>query len=134
MLLKVKSSHIFSIILSGLAERQKLKLARYNKKLQENTNRSLINYIIFSGRYIIFQYEGMGKEYDYRSGKLIYQGEFVQEKRQGKGKEYNSEGNLIFEGDYLNGKRHGNGKEYNSEGQLIFEGEYRSGKRNGNGK
>ena len=31
---------------------------------------------------------------------------------------------LIFEGEYLNGKRNGKGKEYNYDGKLIFEGEY----------
>ena len=36
---------------------------------------------------------------------------------------------LIFEGEYLNGKRNGKGKEYNSEGKLIFEGEYLNGKK-----
>ena len=34
---------------------------------------------------------------------------------------------LIFEGEYLNGKRNGKGKEYNKEGKLIFEGEYLNG-------
>ena len=31
---------------------------------------------------------------------------------------------LIFEGEYLNGKRNGNGKEYDKYDILIFEGEY----------
>jgi len=42
-------------------------------------------------------------------------------------KEYNNLGNLIFEGEYLNGKRNGKGKEYNMFGELIFEGEYLNG-------
>ena len=46
----------------------------------------------------------------------------------GKGKEYNYDGKLIFEGEYLNGKRNGKGKEYNYDGKLIFEGEYKSDK------
>ena len=133
MLPKVKSSYILSVILSSLEERKKLKWARYNKKLQENMNRSLINYIIFSGRYIIYERGGNGKEYDNHSDRLIYKGEFFQEKRQGKGEEYSKNGYLIFEGKYFNGKRHGYGKEYDNEGKLIFEREYRNGKRNGNG-
>ena len=36
---------------------------------------------------------------------------------------------MIFEGEYLNGKRNGKGKEYNDEGKLIFEGEFSNGKR-----
>ena len=35
----------------------------------------------------------------------------------GKGKEYDEyDGELIFEGEYLNGKRNGKGKEYNKDG------------------
>ena len=50
------------------------------------------------------------------------------------GKEYNSN-KLIFEGEYLNGKRNGRGKEYDLfNSDLVFEGEYLNGKRNGNGK
>ena len=75
MLNKIKSLYVYSTILSGLEERQKLKLARYNKKLQDNMNRSLINYIIFSGRYIIYEGIGKIKEYDYYSNRLIYRGE-----------------------------------------------------------
>ena len=38
-------------------------------------------------------------------------------------KEYDSEGQLIFEGKYVNDKRNGKGKEYYKK-ELIFEGEY----------
>ena len=37
---------------------------------------------------------------------------------------------LIFEGHYLNGKRNGKGKEYNILNGKTFEGEYLNGKRN----
>ena len=77
--------------------------------------------------------KGMVKEYD-KSGKLIFDGEYLNGKRHGKGKEYNCNfGNLKFEGQYLNGKRQGKGKEYNN-GDLYFEGEYLNDKKNGIGK
>ena len=41
----------------------------------------------------------------------------------------NDNGRLIFEGEYLNGKRNGKGKEYNYFGKLEFEGEYLNGER-----
>jgi len=41
---------------------------------------------------------------------------------------------LIYEGEYINGKRNGKGKEYNLEGKIIFEGEYLNGKKKWNGK
>ena len=42
----------------------------------------------------------IGKEY-YENGKLKYEGEFKEGKKNGKGKEYDELGNLIFEGEYL---------------------------------
>ena len=59
----------------------------------------------------------------YNNGKLEFEGEYLNGKRNGKGKEYDDfDGRLIFEGEYLNGKRHGKGKEY-KDGELIYEGE-----------
>ena len=52
-------------------------------------------------------------------------------------REYDENGYLIFEGEYLNGKRNGKGIEYfnNKFGnKLIFEGEYLNDERNGKGK
>jgi len=43
-----------------------------------------------------------------------------------KEKNYYDNGDLIFEGEYLNGKRNGKGKEYNKNGKLIFEGEFKN--------
>ena len=37
---------------------------------------------------------------------------------------FNFDGKLIFEGKYLNGKRNGKGKEYDYFGTLIFKGKY----------
>ena len=37
---------------------------------------------------------------------------------------------IIFEGEYLNGKRNGKGYEYNYKKKLIFKGEYLNGERN----
>ena len=33
----------------------------------------------------------------------------------------------MFEGEYLNGKRNGKAKEYNRNGKITFEGEYLNG-------
>ena len=69
---------------------------------------------------------GKVKEY-YFNYDLIFEGEYLNGKRNGKGKEYNFIGKLLFEGEYLNGKRNGKGKEYDCYGKLIFEGEYLNG-------
>ena len=76
---------------------------------------------------------GKVKEYN-DDGNLIFEGEYLNGKRNGKGKQYNDDGNLIFEGKYLNGKRNGNVKEYYNNGKLKFEGEYINDKKwNGKG-
>ena len=97
--------------------------------------------------------KGIMKEYTY-DGVFIFEGEYLNGKRNGKGKEYCEVFNnniLVFEGEYLNGKKW-NGKGYDkkhnviyeikngngfikeityAEGNLKFEGEYQNGERNG---
>ena len=89
-------------------------------------NIKLNNYKFYSEKYIIFETKFKGKEYDGYNDILIFEGEYLNCKRNGKGKEYNYFGELKFEGEYLNGKRNGKGKEYYN-GKLIFEGEYLNG-------
>ena len=65
-----------------------------------------------------------GKGYD-ENGKIIY--ELIN--GNGKSKEYNEySGKLIFEGEYLNGQRNGKGKKYEYN-KLQFEGENLSGEK-----
>ena len=155
MLSNIKSLYILKHkIFPFLEDAIKLKLSKYNKTLQESLNLSIINYIIYSKKYI--EYESptktKGKEYDGYSDQLIYIGEYLNGKRNGEGKEFNEKGDLIFVGKYLNGNRLNN--EYNNEnkklennifnekkyekeyhnGCLSFEGNYINGKRNGKGK
>ena len=65
-----------------------------------------------------------GKGYD-GNGKKVY------ELKNGTGysKEYNDKGRLKFEGEYLNGKRNGKGREFDNNENLIFEGIYYNDKR-----
>ena len=128
MLKNVKSSYFSRIMFSFLEEWNKLKILKYNKYLQKEMNIILINYKFYSGRYIIYESNGKGKEYDAFGDDLRFEGEYLNGKRNGKGKEYNEYGKLKFEGEYLNGKRNGKGKEY-YKGKLYFEGEYVNGER-----
>ena len=80
----------------------------------------------------------------------MFEGEYLNSKRNGKGKNFFKNGNIYFEGEYLNGKRwngkiynykgneeyeikNGNGtiKQFIFRGKLVFEGEYSNGQRNG---
>ena len=129
----IKSTFFIKECLLKINEKKKLELIKYNKIFQNMLNINIINYRIFSGKYIIYESNTFAKEFSYND-KLLFEGGYLNRKRNGKGKEYNSDGILVFEGEYLNGKRNGKGKEYNSGGIIVFEGEYLNGKRNGKGK
>ena len=107
----IKSSYFIIILFSHLTEEMKLKIIKYNKNYQCLLNIKLINYKIFSGRYIEYESNGKGKEYDSYNDHLVYEGEYLKGKRNGKGKEYDKSGTgvILFEGNYLNGKRNGEG-------------------------
>ena len=117
--------------------------------MQDKLNINLINYILYSKKYIIFENKIKGKEYSrnirkpepyqedsdinmYKKGIITFEGEYKNGERNGKGKEYKISGyfpSLTFEGEYLNGKRNGKGKEYYYKKKLKFEGDYLNGKR-----
>ena len=126
LLLKIKSVFFLRNLFSLIDEAEKLKLIKYNKKMQKFLFISIINYKIFSGRYIIYETKENGKEYSSYNDELTFEGEYLNGKRNGKGKEYEFK-QLVFEGEYLNGKRNGKGKEYDFH-KLKFEGEYLNGK------
>ena len=136
MLKNIKSIYFIQRIFSHVDEGRKLKLIKYNISLQKNMNISLINYKHFTGKYLIYESNGIGKEYDGFSNLLLFEGEYLNGERNGKGKEYYKMHKSIveFEGEYKNGKRNGKGKEYDWDGKLEFEGEYLNGRRNGKGK
>ena len=142
MLENIKSTYFKKIIFSFLDEEAKLKIVRYNKNLQKLLDIEVINYFIFTKKYIIKEANEFSKTYLYNPNyedkfddRLIFEGQYLNGLKNGKGKEYDHEnGKLIFEGEFLNGKRNGKGKEYNYDGSLTFEGEYLNGIKNGKGK
>ena len=84
---------------------------------------------MFEGEYLNgYKYNFIGKEYVNRS--LIFEGEYIDIKRNGKGKEYNALGQLKFEGEYLNDKEWiGTGYDY--YGKILYN---LNNDINGNGK
>ena len=129
MLKDVQSVFFIRILFSHINEKVKLKLVKYNKSLQNIIHVDLINYKLYKGNYVIYDSNGIGKEYNSFNDKLVFKGEYSNGERKGKGEEYGYGCKVIFEGEYLNGKRNGKGKEYDYKGNLIFEGEYLNGKR-----
>ena len=132
------TEYFIKLIFSYLDEERKLVIIKYSKKFQDIADISLVNYKFFSGRNIIFEKDGIAKEYGYNGDVLIYEGGYLNGKRNGKGTTYNyfcsTEEEFKYVGEYLNGKRNGKGKEYYYDEKLLFEGEYLNGKRNGKGK
>ena len=128
MLKNIRSSYFVINIFLYLEERLKLKIIKINKNIQDKLNISILNYKLLSKKYIKFNSNNIIKEYNINNDKLIFEGEYLNGKRNGKGKEY-MDTKLIFEGEYLNGKRNGKGKEYDKDGKLKFEGEYLKGRK-----
>ena len=95
LLKNIKSIFFSRILFSYLDEKIKLKVIKYNKKLQNKMDIKLINYKFYRGKYIIYETNN-------------------------KGKEYNEFGILKFEGEYLNGKKW-NRRGFNMNNNLIYE-------------
>ena len=107
MLKKINSIYFLEDVFSYLKEALILKIIKYNEDFQNKLDRNINNYRIYSsGKYILFDQNRKGKEYNY-NGDLLFEGEYLKGKR-GKGKEY--DGKLLFEREYKNGKRNGPGK------------------------
>ena len=142
----IKSIYITKFILSFLLERKKLDMIIYNKKYQNKFNINIDYYKKISGKYIIGERNGEGKEYYIKTNELIFEGNYLNGKKNGKGKEYFLDGKIKFEGEYSKGIKifgkiynydgnmfeidiNGKGKEiYNNE-KIKFEGEYFNGKK-----
>ena len=114
MLDNIKSFKNIKDIFAYVEEIKKLEIVKYNKSLQNKISINILNYKVFSGRYIIYEKNGYGKEYDAYTDKLIFEGEYLHGKRKVNGKEYikeynNYQDNLIYKGEYLNGQKNGKG-------------------------
>ena len=123
----IKSSFNIEEIFSFLPKKQTLNIIIYNKELQKIFSIDIRYYKKISGKYIVYEKNGKGREYLANKNILIYEGEQKKGKRNGKGKEYYDDGKPMLEGDYKNGKRW-NIKGYNKNGTIEFE------LNNGNGK
>ena len=134
LLKNIKSKYVIKILFSNLDEKVKLKAIKYNKKLQRIIDINLNNYKFFSGRYIEYETNEEGKEYNGYNDKLIFEGKYLNGERNGRGKEYYDNGILLFEGEYVNGKWNGIGNEYYKNGKIKYNGEFLNGRWNGKGR
>ena len=132
MLDKIRAILILKKTFNYINNRRKYKIILYNKKTQKKLGLNIFDYKRISGRYIEkFSHET--REYNSYNNNIVFEGNYLNGKRNGEGKEYNEKKELIFTGKYLNGKKwEGIEKQYDEEsGMLTFESEYIKGEKNG---
>ena len=66
MMDKIKSSFFFMFLLPYINDKRKFKITNYNKDLQNFLGINLLDYKRMSGKYILGDINGKGKEYDYK--------------------------------------------------------------------
>ena len=136
----VKSKYILKIIFSHLEQKKALDIIRYNNAYKKIFGLNLKKYKEISGKIKIGEKNGYNRIYNISSMYILFEGEYLNGKKNGFGKEYikdsstySDEGKigskLIFEGQYLNGVKNGKGREDNRNGKILFEGEYKNGNR-----
>ena len=81
----IKSSYILKNIFSFLYEKQKLEIIVYNKELQKNLLICIEDYKKISQICKIGEKNGKGKEYIINTNILIFEGEYLNGKRNSKG-------------------------------------------------
>ena len=76
MLDNIKSNFFVKFLFSYMIEETKLKIVNYNKNLQNKLNISLVNYRLYTNKYIIHEKNNKAKEYNIYTKKLIFEGDF----------------------------------------------------------
>ena len=89
ILLKIKSKVILKKLFLAVNDYIKLDLINYNKVIQNKINISIEDYKKRCTIYRIGEKNGKGKFLEIYTDKLIYEGEFLNGKKNGKGIEYN---------------------------------------------
>ena len=104
MMQNIKSVYPLKILFSYIYEGKKLKMIKYNKDIQKKVHVDINFYKLFKRKYVVYEKNGVAKEYGLYDNKIIYEGEYLNGERNGKGKEYNEYGELLFEGEFKKGK------------------------------
>ena len=86
----IKQEYFWFVIFSNIIEKRQLQLIQYNKHLQKILKINILNYRIFSGKYIEYESTTKGKIFDAYNDKLIFEGEFLN------GKKMEKEKNIIM--------------------------------------
>ena len=84
----IKSYFNLNELFSFLDYRRKLNLIIYNNKLQKILGVNIHDYKKLSGKYKIVEKNGKGEEFSISTNKKIFEGEYLNKKRNSKGKEF----------------------------------------------
>ena len=120
MIFDVKSKYIINIIFSFLDENLKLYLIKYNNNLKNILGIDLGYFKNFSGRIIVQEKNGRGKEYSLNSKVLLFEGNYVNGRKHGLGKEYYITNKIKFFGEFKNGENIRIIKELEKERNIII--------------
>ena len=86
MLENMKSIYFLKLVLSYIDDKRKLELIKYNKIIKNKLNINIIYYKLCSRKYLIFDAKRKVREYNKENGYLLFEGEYLNGKRNGKGK------------------------------------------------
>ena len=75
MLKKIKCCYFVNMLFQHLNDENTLKLLKYNKSLQNKIGLNLSNYKVFSGKYVIIDKNGIGREFNIYDDSLLFEGE-----------------------------------------------------------
>ena len=101
MLENINSYYIAQIVFSFIDSKKGYKLVQYNKRLINRLKINPLYFKILSGKYLVYKKNRKVREYDLLKEYLIFEGEYLNGKRNGKGIEYRPQ---KFEGNYLDEK------------------------------
>ena len=75
MLKNIKSTYFIQLVFTYVDDKPKLKLIKYNKSLRKIIDIYIGHYLHFSGKYAVYESNGIGKVYDGYNDTLIFEGE-----------------------------------------------------------
>ena len=64
MMKKIKSIFFIRLLFSTISQKHKLNMIKYNKKLQKLVDINLMNYKLFTGKYILYKENGKVEEHN----------------------------------------------------------------------
>ena len=90
------------------------------------------NKLIYEGGYVNNKKNGYGTEY-HTNGNLLYQGDFIENKKSGYGTIFDKNNRIKYSGNWQNDQMHDQGTFYFENGNIKFSGIFLVGKKNGFG-